>query len=83
MIQNHPSEVQVAILWSSLATMASAYVPKNINDIMVIRKVTENITTCSAPFARFGRMKIGGRGTMGMFIRSLALTRTLLDLKQE
>ena len=33
---------------------------------MVIRKVTPNITTCSAPFARFGRIKVGGRGTIGL-----------------
>lgn len=33
---------------------------------MVIRKVTENITTLSVPFARFGRMKIGGRATLGI-----------------
>lgn len=33
--------------------------------VMVTRKVSENITTFSVPFARFGHMKIGGRGTVG------------------
>lgn len=33
--------------------------------VMVIRKVTENITTLSVPFARFGLMKVGGRATIG------------------
>jgi hypothetical protein len=31
---------------------------------MVIRKISPNITTLSAPFARFGKLKIGGRGTL-------------------
>jgi len=30
----------------------------------VIRRITENITTLSAPFWRFGQLKIGGRGTL-------------------
>lgn len=33
---------------------------------MVIRNVTPNIVTFSVPFARFGRIKIGGRGTLGL-----------------
>jgi hypothetical protein len=32
----------------------------------VIRKITESITTLSVPFKRFGRIQIGGRGTLGM-----------------
>lgn len=31
---------------------------------MVIRKINEHITTLSVPFLRFGRIKIGGRGTL-------------------
>ena len=31
---------------------------------MVIRDITPNITTFSTPFLRFGRLKIGGRGTL-------------------
>jgi hypothetical protein len=31
---------------------------------MVIRRITPNILTCSTPFLRFGRIKIGGRGTI-------------------
>lgn len=33
---------------------------------MVIRKVTENITTFSVPFNRMNSAKIGGRGTVGL-----------------
>lgn len=32
---------------------------------MVIRNVTPSIITCSTPFARFGKFKVGGRGTIG------------------
>lgn len=45
--------------------MASKLVPSNPEIVMVIRDVVPNvITTCSVPFARFGRIKIGGRGTI-------------------
>lgn len=45
--------------------MSSKLTPQNPSDVTVIRKVTENITTFSAPFARFGQAKIGGRATVG------------------
>ena len=48
-----------------LIVMTSKLVPSNPGEVMVIRKVSPNITICSAPFARFGRFKIGGRGTIG------------------
>lgn len=32
---------------------------------MVIRNVTPDIVTMSLPFARFGIMRFGGRGTLG------------------
>ncbi|MCJ1290406.1 hypothetical protein MMC34_001944 [Xylographa carneopallida] len=44
--------------------MTSKLIPADPSSVMVIRKVTPNITTCSAPFARFGHFKIGGRGTI-------------------
>ncbi|KAF2456321.1 hypothetical protein BDY21DRAFT_346781 [Lineolata rhizophorae] len=44
--------------------MSSKLVPSNPSEVMVIRNVTENITTLSAPFYRFGRIKVGGRGTL-------------------
>ncbi|KAK7626625.1 hypothetical protein IWX48DRAFT_621409, partial [Phyllosticta citricarpa] len=45
--------------------MASKLVPSNPDQVMVIRDVVPNvITTCSVPFARFGHIKIGGRGTI-------------------
>ena len=40
--------------------------PKNPEEVMVIRDVVPGITTFSVPFLRFGRIKIGGRGTVGM-----------------
>ncbi|KAI9879624.1 MAG: hypothetical protein M1830_007984 [Pleopsidium flavum] len=44
--------------------MSSKLVPSNPSEVMVIRRVTPNIVTCSAPFSRFGRFKVGGRGTI-------------------
>ncbi|KAI4136259.1 MAG: hypothetical protein LQ341_005741 [Variospora aurantia] len=44
--------------------MTSKLIPSNPGEVMIIRKVTPNITICSAPFNRFGRFKIGGRGTI-------------------
>ena len=40
-------------------------VPDNPSEVMVIRKVTPNITTLSLPFWRFGRLRMGGRATLG------------------
>ena len=45
--------------------MTSKLIPQDPSKVMVIRQVTPNIITCSAPFLRFGRLKIGGRGTIG------------------
>ncbi|KAK3166917.1 hypothetical protein OEA41_010042 [Lepraria neglecta] len=44
--------------------MTSKLIPSDPSKVMVIRQVTPNITTCSAPFLRFGRLKVGGRGTI-------------------
>lgn len=44
--------------------MTSKLVPQNPSEVMVIRQVTPNISTFSVPFLRFGRMRIGGRGTL-------------------
>lgn len=40
-------------------------VPSNPSEVMVVRQVTPNITTLSAPFNRHARFRIGGRGTLG------------------
>lgn len=45
--------------------MSSKLIPWNPAEVMVIRNVTPNIATFSVPFARFGSIKIGGRGTLG------------------
>jgi len=48
--------------------MTSKLIPKNPAEVMVTRQVVPNvITTFSAPFWRFGRIKIGGRGTVGIY----------------
>ncbi|OJJ48345.1 hypothetical protein ASPZODRAFT_130337 [Penicilliopsis zonata CBS 506.65] len=38
--------------------------PSNPAEVMVIRSVTPDIITMSLPFARFGLIKFGGRGTL-------------------
>ncbi|KAL4895453.1 hypothetical protein BDV59DRAFT_155350 [Aspergillus ambiguus] len=38
--------------------------PQNPSEVMVIRNVTSDVITMSLPFARFGRLKFGGRGTL-------------------
>lgn len=48
--------------------MSSKLVPANPADVMVIRTITPNIVTFSVPFARFGKIKIGGRGTLGIIV---------------
>lgn len=45
--------------------MASKLFPANPSDVMVIRKITPEITTMSLPFLRFGLLKFGARGTLG------------------
>jgi hypothetical protein len=44
--------------------MSSKLVPANPADVMAIRDVTPNVVTFSVPFLRFGRIPIGGRGTL-------------------
>jgi hypothetical protein len=48
--------------------MSSKLIPSDPAKVMVIRDVVPNaITTLSSPFYRFGRIKIGGRGTIGIY----------------
>ncbi|KAF4626380.1 hypothetical protein G7Y89_g11783 [Cudoniella acicularis] len=44
--------------------MSSQLVPKNPEEVMVIRELVPNVTTLSVPFLRFGRIKFGGRATI-------------------
>ncbi|KAA8647131.1 hypothetical protein EYZ11_012147 [Aspergillus tanneri] len=44
--------------------MAPQLFPKNPSETMVIRNVTSDVLTTSLPFARFGHLKFGGRGTL-------------------
>ena len=45
---------------------AEKLIPPNPSAATVIRAVTPNIVTLSAPFKRFGLMKVGGRATIGI-----------------
>lgn len=45
--------------------MADKLIPANPDKVMVIRNVTPEVVTLSVPFLRFGRIKIGGRATLG------------------
>ncbi|KAK2875182.1 hypothetical protein FQN49_001699 [Arthroderma sp. PD_2] len=38
--------------------------PSDPDKVMVIRKVCDDVITCSLPFARFGVLKFGGRATL-------------------
>lgn len=44
--------------------------PANPSATMVIRHVTPEIVTMSLPFARFGHLQFGGRGTLGKGLRT-------------
>ncbi|PHH86113.1 hypothetical protein CDD83_10700 [Cordyceps sp. RAO-2017] len=44
--------------------MSAELIPANPQDLMVIRNVTPKIATFSVPFSRFGKIRIGGRGTL-------------------
>ncbi|EAQ89809.1 hypothetical protein CHGG_06428 [Chaetomium globosum CBS 148.51] len=44
--------------------MSSKLIPPNPDEVMVIRDITPNVVTFSVPFLRFGRIPIGGRGTL-------------------
>jgi Domain of unknown function (DUF4336) len=43
---------------------ASKLIPSDPASVMVFRDILPNLTTLSAPFARFGLMKVGGRATI-------------------
>ena len=51
--------------------MTDKLIPANPAAVMVIRSITPNLITCSSPFNRFGRIKVGGRGTIGQYHRSI------------
>ncbi|KAJ9155270.1 Beta-lactamase-like protein [Pleurostoma richardsiae] len=44
--------------------MSAKLIPTNPSEVMVIRNITPNVVTFSVPFARFGVLKVGGRGTL-------------------
>ncbi|USW54473.1 Putative ribonuclease Z/Hydroxyacylglutathione hydrolase [Septoria linicola] len=47
-----------------MASGVAKLIPSDPEKVMVIRRVTPDILTCSTPFLRFGRIKVGGRGTI-------------------
>lgn len=46
--------------------MSSKLVPKNPEEVMVIREIVPGVTTLSVPFLRGGLIKFGGRATISM-----------------
>jgi hypothetical protein len=48
----------------SVSQSAKSLIPTDPAKVMVIRDITPNLTTLSVPFLRFGRIKVGGRGTL-------------------
>lgn len=42
----------------------SQAIANKLGDVVVIREVTPNVTTLSIPFKLFGKVKVGGRGTL-------------------
>ncbi|XXH02772.1 hypothetical protein Hte_009157 [Hypoxylon texense] len=44
--------------------MSSKLIPSNPSAVAVIRNITPNVVTVSVPFARFGIVRVGGRGTI-------------------
>ena len=55
--------------------MTSKLIPPNPDKVMVIRNITPDIVTLSLPFARFGQINIGGRGTLGTFLLASVMSR--------
>lgn len=55
--------------------MSSKLIPPNPDEVMVIRDITPNVVTFSVPFLRFGRIPIGGRGTLSKLYPSLHLSK--------
>ncbi|KAK4499643.1 hypothetical protein PRZ48_010161 [Zasmidium cellare] len=47
-----------------MASGAHKLIPSDPEKVMVIRHLTPEVVTLSTPFLRFGRIKIGGRGTL-------------------
>ena len=47
-----------------MASGASKLIPSDPDKVMIVRRLTPNLLICSVPFLRFGRIKIGGRGTI-------------------
>lgn len=57
--------------------MSSKLVPQNPEEVMVIREIAPNVTTLSVPFLRFGRIKFGGRATIGTYTLLLPFALSL------
>lgn len=47
--------------------MSDKLIPPNPDEVMVIRNVTPEIVTLSVPFLRFGKIKLGGRASLGIY----------------
>jgi hypothetical protein len=47
-----------------MASSVSKLIPSDPDKVMIIRRITPNLMTCSVPFYRFSRIRIGGRATI-------------------
>ncbi|KAK4550089.1 hypothetical protein LTR36_003056 [Oleoguttula mirabilis] len=47
-----------------MASSTSKLIPSDPDKVMVTRHINPSILICSTPFLRFGRIKVGGRGTV-------------------
>ncbi|KXL51521.1 hypothetical protein M433DRAFT_150545 [Acidomyces richmondensis BFW] len=47
-----------------MAAKAHTLIPSDPEKVMLLRRPAPSLLTCSTPFLRFGRIKIGGRGTV-------------------
>jgi hypothetical protein len=73
-------ELTTAKANTAKAKMSSKLVPKNPEEVMVIRDISPLITTLSVPFLRFGLIKVGGRATVGMLSLLFPLRKTSIGL---
>lgn len=60
--------------------MAPVLFPTNPSQLMAIRNITPDIITMSLPFARFGHLKFGARGTLGLYSFTIMLTNIIYVL---
>ena len=61
----YPPQIRSVSEMAQYPSGADKLIPKDPSSCEVIRQITPQITTVSAPFSRFGLFKIGSRATIG------------------